>query len=291
MAPTEEYPHALFSSTGEKCTLMGKYGGGCFLVCNGPSLLDHDLSKLGLPGVPSMSLNNGIATLYQAGVQPTFWACVDSPSRFVRQVWCNPSLVKFVPTACADGKLWDNEEWKAVEARAADCPNTWFFRRVGKFEPGAFLQGSMIAWGNDAAYGGGRTVMLAALRILHLLGFSDVYVIGADLQMTPERLYHFDEGRTPQAIRNNEKTFSRLVNEYLPAVCMEGARRGFRLWTCGRATKASCLPYVDFSEAIGSCQQASGGPFDKVETRGMYVKRERKLRVTREQAEAITSGS
>jgi len=285
------HPDILYTTKGRPSFLPGMYSGGCFLVGNGPGLLAHDISLLGRPGVCTYTMNNGIATLYQRGISPTFWGCVDSPDRFIRQVWFNPGLIKFVPGAMLDMKLWDNEDWKALPLKPLNCPNVHTFARDEQFEAGKFFRGPEVNWGCCAKLGGGRSVMLAALRILVLLGFKDIYLVGVDLDMRKEEPYHFQEGRVDRAIANNTRTFNRLAKEYLPAIVAEAKSIGVGIWTCKEGGRTAFLPYMQFSDAVGKCQRDAGGPFDSIQTAGLYVKPSRKARYTREVAVKEAYGS
>ena len=123
------------------------------------------------PGVITYGVNNGPATF-----RPNFWSCVDDPQRFLKSIWLDPLITKFVPHAHAEKPIFDGETWEDLRVDGkkvfvGECPNCVFFHRNEKFEPSRWLFEDKINWGNSKQYGGGRSVMLPALRILFLLGF------------------------------------------------------------------------------------------------------------------------
>ena len=84
-----------FSREGAEIDVVGSYrGASAFLICNGPSFVKHDLSKLQLPGIMTFGINNGPKTF-----RPNFWTCVDDPVRFLKSIWLDPKIMKFVPQA------------------------------------------------------------------------------------------------------------------------------------------------------------------------------------------------
>ena len=154
----EYYQQTPFFFTREcaQLNLVGQYkGASAFLICNGPSLVsgDYDLSQLNRPGVITYGINNGPATF-----RPTFWSCVDDPSRFLKSIWLDPQITKFVPQAHAEKPIFDNDTWKDMKAEGrkvlvGECPNVIYFHRNEKFVADRWLYEDKINWGCSKDYG------------------------------------------------------------------------------------------------------------------------------------------
>lgn len=249
-----------------------------FLVAGGPSIRDLNLESSAT--VWRMTLNNGPTTL-----RPNANCTVDDPSRFNLSVWLDPAIMKFVPMAQFEKRLWDNrrlkvdgewvQKWEPTELRVGDCPNVVGYRRNEKFHAPRWLYEESINWGNHSKYGGGRSVMLAAMRILFLLGFHRVYLLGVDFEMTPEKKYHFPEDRHAGAIRGNMSTYAKL-QEWFTELQPYFLKEGFIVKNCNPTSKLTAFPYLPYEEAIGEAT-AHLGDYRNERTMGMYRKREEKL--------------
>ena len=282
-----------YTRDGASLDLVGLYrDAACFMVSNGPSLKNLDLDLLKKPGIMTLAINNGAATLLERGITPDFWVCVDQPSRFVKQIWTNPGIMKFIPMASFDKDLWDNEDWGPMSKHGGprkpyQCPNVIGYRRNEKFAAHRFFTEASINWGCHKRWGGCRTVLLPAIRIPHLLGFRRLYMLGVDLNMTQDGAYHFDEGRTKHAVSNNTKTYKRILEEYGPGMAAQAPKVGYNIYNCNKSSALKCFQYVPFDKAI-EAEGALCGPTEKIQTRGMYVEWNKKKNLTREQAMAKT---
>jgi len=272
----EYYQQTPFFFTREcaQLNLVGQYkGASAFLILNGPSVVsgDYDLSKLNMPGVITYGVNNGPATF-----RPTFWSCVDDPQRFLKSIWLDPRITKFVPHAHAEKPIFNGDEWKEMKkdgkkVLVGECPNCVFFHRNEKFEASRWLFEDKINWGNSGQYGGGRSVMLPALRILFLLGFRKVYLLGADFSMKEDYTYHFDERREKGAVRCNMNTYQKMKDEYYPSLQPYFKEEGFEVYNCNPNSGLKCFDYVPFETAIGEATGKLGEVFNE-RTWGMYCK-------------------
>jgi len=105
-------------------------GRSVFLICGGPSFkLINQGVLAGLPA-PTMGLNNSPRTY-----RPNLWCSVDSPSSFIRSIWLDPRIQKFVPICHANKPLFHNNEWKWLDLRVGECPNMVYYRRNEKLLP------------------------------------------------------------------------------------------------------------------------------------------------------------
>ncbi len=238
------------------------HGQTLFLVLNGSSLKDFDWDKLKRPGICSFGVNNGAH-----GFRPQFWTCVDDPTRFMESIWRDPGILKFVPQGNFDRPVWDAERNVLSSRKVRDFPNVLGYRRNERFQAAQWLHENTINWGNHAQYGGGRSVMLAALRIAYLLGFRRVYLLGCDFQMDEQHRYWFDEERTATAIRNNTNSY-RIMTGYFEQLRPQFERAGFQVFNCNPNSQLKVFPFTDLDSALHEAEVRSAAG-----TRGMYVDR------------------
>ena len=270
---TEFYQPCPFFFTREssQVNLVGNYrGSSAFLICNGPSLAsgDYDLSLMKLPGVMTMGINNGAKTL-----RPNFWTCVDDPKRFLLSIWLDPTIKKIVPHAHAEKRLFDSTTWQDTNILVGQCPNVIYYHRNAKFHADRWLYEDTINWGNTGEHGGCRSVMLPALRILFLLGFRRVYLMGADFIMSENYTYHFDEQRAQGAVKCNLNTYQKMKDEYFPALKPYFDAEGFEVYNCNQNSGLAVFPYMPYEQAISECTSRLGDIFNE-RTWGMYSKPE-----------------
>lgn len=254
-------------------------GGAAFLIANGPSFAA--VPRESLRRVWTMTLNNGVNS-FRSNAN----CMVDDPTHFSLSTWLDPLILKLVPVAHFEKPLWDNrlvqeqgawvQKWERSELKVGDCPNVAGYRRNEKFHAPRWLHEETVNWGNHAKYGGGRSVLLAAIRILYLLGFRRVYLLGVDFEMNPEKKYHFAEERTAASIRGNNATFHKLqgwFTELQPFFLKER----FVVKNCNAESRLTAFPFMPFDEAV---QEATGalGDFSLERTAGMYRSPEEKLK-------------
>ena len=130
-------------------------------------------------------------------------------------------------------------------------------------------------WGNHGKYGGGRSVLLAALRILHLLGFRNVYLLGVDFEMSETKRYHFAEGRTVGAIKGNMSTFAKLQTWFAELQPLF-LKAGYKVRNCNEKSRLAAFPFLPYAEALAESGAQLGDPTNE-RTEGMYQKQEEKL--------------
>jgi hypothetical protein len=262
-----------FTREGAQLNLIGHYrGGSIFLICNGPSFAALDHSLLGKPGIMTFGINNGPKTF-----RPNFWTCVDSPERFIKSIWLDPRIMKFIPQATMEKRIFDNEKWGMTKKLVGECPNVIGYRRNEKFMAKRFLFEDTINWGNHKEYGGCRSVMLPAIRICFLLGFRKIYLLGCDLNMSEEYTYHFDEQRAKGAVNCNNNTYKRMITEYFPKLKPEFDEAGLEIYNCNPNSALKVFPHISFEDAI---KEASSelGDVENERTWGMYSKADEKMK-------------
>ena len=275
----QQVPH-FFTNDRATINIEGMYKGrSAFMICNGPSFVKLDQNLLSLPGVMTFGINNGPKTH-----RPNFWTCVDDPSRFLKSIWMDAKIMKFIPQSHFDKKIFDNEKWEMTDIFVRDCPNVVGYMRNEKFEAEKFMMQSSLNWGNHKDFGGCRSVMLPSIRILHLLGFRKVYLLGCDMKMTETYAYHFDEQRSKGAVSCNNSTYDRLKSEYFPKLKPYFDKVGFQVFNCNPESELKVFPFISFEDAIK--EATSGIPDYKTErVWGLYSKPEEKADCKKEAEE------
>ena len=116
---------------------------------------------------------------------------------------------------------------------------------------------------------GGRTVFLPALRVLYLLGFRKVYLLGVDFDMSETKKYHFDEERHQGAINCNNSTYAKL-KEWLSLLRPKFEAARFRVYNCNLESKLDVFDKMPFVDAIKAATAHIGFP-EEERTKGMYA--------------------
>lgn len=266
-----QYSPKFFTRDRSSLPLEGLYrGSSAFLICNGPSFTGLDHNLLRKPGVMTFGMNNGPKSF-----RPNFWTCVDDPVRFLKSIWLDSRILKFVPQSHFEKPIFDNEKWEPMKIKVGDCPNVMGYCRNEKFHAARFLTENSLNWGCHADYGGCRSVMLPALRILHLLGFRKIYLLGCDMKMSQAYTYHFDEKRDPGAVNCNMSTYDRLKSEYLPQLKPIFEADGCYIYNCNPDSELKVFPFVSFEDAIKESTHLLGD-VENERVWGMYSKPDEK---------------
>ncbi|MFW6247185.1 MAG: hypothetical protein ACOC22_03385 [bacterium] len=223
-------------------------GSSCFLVLCGPSLNNYDLSKLEQPGIMTLGVNNSPAVF-----RPKMWTCVDHPARFMISVWKDPSILKLVPFHKHKNEVFDNYNWKETNIKVKELSNVVYYHRNEKFNPETYFTEKTINWGNHKDYGGGRSVMMAALKMLYVLGFKNVFLLGCDFKMTYDsKNYAWDQGRTKGSVNCNNNTYSKMIERYKQLQpYME--KYDFHVYNCNPFSNLEVFPFIEYDDAINMC--------------------------------------
>jgi hypothetical protein len=257
-----------FRNNGMNADLMDLYAGQTlFLVLNGGSLEGFDWSRLKKPGICTFGVNNGAHAL-----RPTFWTSVDDPTRFLRSIWQDPTITKLVPMSHFQKPVWDESKNVLSKTLVKDFPNVYGYRRNEAFQPGQWLYEDTINWGNHGKRGGGRSVMLAALRIAFLLGFRRVCLLGCDFYMDDNNRYWFEEQRSKQAISNNQNSYQIMMN-FFDELQPHFLNAGFHVVNCNPKSHLKAFPMADIEEELRAAQVDTNAT-----TVGMYVDRYKEIK-------------
>jgi hypothetical protein len=245
-------------------------GSSCFLVAGGPSFADVDKEKMARPGVLSMGINNAVKSF-----RTNMWISVDNPQNFMKSIWMDPKMMKFCPLAHSEKNIFDNETWKESNIKVGDCPNVFYYRRNEKFIADNFLIEDSINWGDHSKWGGGRSVMLPAIRILFFLGIRTIYLLGVDFNMDKDTKYHFDQDRSPSSIKGNNGTYNKLKKRFtqLKPIFEEN---DLYIYNCNPDSRLKVFDFVDFDKAVKVTTELLPDDFSKERSSGMYDKNSKK---------------
>lgn len=219
-------------------------GRSAFLIASGPSFAALDHEPLRSPGVMTMGLNNSVKTF-----RPNMWCCVDCPDHWIRSTWLDPRIQKFVPIDHANKKIFNSDAWRFMPMTVGDCPNVVYYKRNERFKADQFLYEDCFNWGNHKDFGGGRSVLLPAIRILFVLGFRKVYLLGVDLNMTPEKTYHFDQRRHMGSVAGNNDTYQKLQN-WFTELRPHFEKHDFHVFNCNPESNLKAFDFVSYKDAL-----------------------------------------
>lgn len=219
--------------------------GKAFLIASGPSfsLLDH--GPLRQPGILTMGVNNSPATF-----RPDLWVGVDPPRTFLKSIWLDPKIAKYVRVEHLDHALFDSRHWMPNDLTPGDCPRVTAFTSSDGFHASRFLNEATVAWGDAVPDGHqARSVLLAALKILYCLGIREVFLLGVDFHMEPSRPYHFPESVTEAYVAANQRAYAKLARQ-LQSLVPHFAEYGYRVWNCNPDSRLEAFPHLPLTEAI-----------------------------------------
>lgn len=159
--------------TRQPLPLEDQFGGtgksSCWLIGGGPSLVELPTDLIASSPVPKMATN-----LAGCGwLRPTFWTSYDPSVRFLRSVYLDPSIMKFVHPRRAMDLVPE------TASKVCDSPHLCFFEP----DPGRgfadFLSAAhtgIVDW-NDT--------FVQAIDILYRLGFRRIYLAGCEMIVHP----------------------------------------------------------------------------------------------------------
>jgi hypothetical protein len=242
----------------------------CFLILSGPSLSSFDLSKLNRPGIITFGVNNSPRIF-----RPCLWTEVDSVQNFLLSIWLDPKIKKFVPMGKQTHNLFDNAQWTESHVKVSDCPNVFYYQRNDEFHPETFLSEDTVNWGCRKDFGGARSVMLAAIKIIYLLGFKNVFLLGADFKMSDTNKYAFPQDRSAGSIRSNNSAYLKL-NTRLTSLKPFLEKAGFFIFNSTPDSGLKAFDYINYDDAVDIALKNFPDTLNE-RTEGMYD-REAKLR-------------
>lgn len=265
--PTNQYLQPspmLFNRDGLNMFMGDTYkGSSAFLILGGPSFGElikgesefrgkkvPNKDLLNYPGFVTMATNNAPRTF-----RPNLWTMVDDPGNFIKSIWLDPKITKFIPFDHTEKRLFDNEKWEDMDKLVGECPNTYFYRRNEHFSPEQFLIEGTFNWGehsnslDELGNKGGRSVMLVAIKLLYYLGIRKIFLLGCDFKMDDNTKYHFDQDRSIGSQKGNNATYQILKSRF-EALLPEFEKVGLKVFNCNPESGLKVFPMINFDEAI-----------------------------------------
>lgn len=266
-----------FTASGATAALENSMAGtACFLVLSGPSLSKLPLRLLNQPGTMTWGVNNS-AKIHR----PNLWTCVDSPSNFLLSIWQDPLIQKIVPFSHTDKKTRNSITGKDGPL-VRECPRVLYYRRNEFFNAENYLSEDTVNWGNRGEWGGGRSVMLATIRLMHLMGIRKIFLIGCDFKMSSSSTYCFEQERSKSSVKGNNKTYA-ILQQRFAALRPVFAEAGLEIKNASPNSSLEAFERVGFSDAVEECQATNMSIRDTSAepTAGLYT-REAKERAARD---------
>ncbi|MCG8601579.1 MAG: hypothetical protein MI807_15665, partial [Verrucomicrobiales bacterium] len=239
-------------------------GQSVFLVASGPSFRKIDSTQLSQPGIVSMGVNNSPKSF-----RPNLWVSVDNPHKFLRSIWIDPQITKFVRETHLNETLFDSSHWTPTRERPSDCPNVISFCSSVEFDASSYLSEDTVCWGNSIERGSGRSVLLAALKILYSLGFQHVFLVGVDFEMKPARPYHFDENCSNDHSYSNQRAYE-ILSGMLESLQPHFLERNFFVWNCNPDSGLKAFPFFSLENAIEFALRKFPKDLSLERTEGLY---------------------
>ena len=122
-------------------------GAHCFLILGGPSANDLDLDKLYNPSIMTMGVNNSPATF-----RPRLWTMVDDVKSFMKSIYTDVGILKFMPQPKSSHRIWDNMAGREDRTKVIQCPSVLYYKRQSTesewFRTDTFLADQNFCWGN-----------------------------------------------------------------------------------------------------------------------------------------------
>ncbi len=265
-----------FHANGKPLWLANLYSGSAFLVCGGPSLKTLDLSKLRSRGVWTLAINNA-GCLFR----PNAMLHVDPCDKFHDALWLDPYVTKFCPTGMKQNTLRHKEKdgtfvrlgMDGAELKAHQMPNVVFYQRSPCYDPDKFLTETEINWGVSKKWWQRtkRTRILnsfiAAIKVLYVLGFRVVYLVGADFNMSSAQPYAFSQGGDNNKAQSNNNCYQimdGMFQELRPR--FESAE--FYVFNTNPDSRLTAFDFVSYDEAIRTATKFV--PQEPLDTSGWY---------------------
>jgi len=261
---------------------------GCtgFLILSGPSTRTLDLDLLRQPGLLKMGVNNSPKV-----VRPNLWTCVDPPDKFLKSVWYDPTIMKFVRGGFRGKTMWDNSAKQLVPDRTiGDCPNIVYVKMNTVFTPDTWIREQTFNWGNngsiefiDPATGektsGTRSCMLVALKLMITLGVRTIFLVGADFSMDLDQPYGFDQEKHQGGCNSNNSAY-RHLNVFLNVLRPRFEEMGVRVFNTNKDSGLKTFDFVAYEDAIAFALSEIGDLNEEV-TAGHYSSKTEKKAIAK----------
>lgn len=193
--------------------------------------------------------------------RPHLWVGVDPPGKFADSGWHDPGILKFLPACHTGSRVWEPDgvgAFRETPSSTGTMPGCFYFVRNDGFDPATFLSESHVSWGTlkdtkDAlGISNMRSVFLAALKLLHHLGFSRIYLMGCDFRMATDPTlpaYSFGEDKDKKGREGNNRLYQAL-DRRCRALAPYFEKGGFRVLNCTPHSSLTAFPSYSLERAI-----------------------------------------
>lgn len=205
-----------------------------FLLCNGPSRNKFNTALLKQNGIMTMTINNG-GTYFKSNL----WSACDSVHKFTRQIWFDPTILKFIP------KSRYKEKIKDTNILAGELPSTILFEPKSSNDLDNWFVDNIYYNTTPKCSGNIRSTMLSSIGILYFLGFRTIFLLGADFNMDKNNPYCFNEIRKDSSVAHNNRLF-KFINDWFGKMDF----KDLKIYNCTPDSGLTNCEYMDFNKAI-----------------------------------------
>jgi hypothetical protein len=247
-----------------------------FVTCTGPSLTTEVINKLKTPGIYLMGLNNSPSI-----IRPHFWTCVDKPPNFLKSIWYDATIMKFIYYKHLKMPLWDSiTDTKIQGSSPKGCPNIITYDRNKSINEKDWVEEPTFNWGmnpgntynrmlESAECKASLSIMPVMLKILVVLGFKNIYLTGCDFNMQSDKPYAFDENKTEKDCQLNNEKYD-FLNIYFENITPALEKHSVKIHNCTPNSGLTAFPYKDLDEAINNSISKHLTCIGNEPTLGMY---------------------
>lgn len=227
-------------------------GASAFIISSGPSFKNFKQKEL-LRNVFTCCVNNSSKALQPDVMFPDMEVFVDHPSKFLYHLFASPKTMVFCPEGHMNKGLYHSDLKADAGVKTNQTPNIIYYKRNNIFNPERFLIENSINWGNNKSISfkgvrGKRSVLIATIKILHSLGFKNVFLLGVDFNMSVDNLYSFPQSRKGGSINGNNASY-RQMKVFFQSLQPYFLKDKFHVYNLNPSSELDAFPFMNFKEA------------------------------------------
>lgn len=229
--------------------------GPVIILASGQSARDFDLTHF--PDVPVIAMNGSVSMLMDTEVRPFFYVCSDldfpnqQPALYGWALQHSDNLLLWPERLQDDGLPPQARRYPLSKARTVslgDWLGTGALVRSWTFWS---KRGRSIGFSRDMEKGffDARTVAYVALQLACHLGFSEVFLVGVDLDQSVGRFY--ESGHTGRSPCGLDQHWERRILPSLALMSQRVVHDGFRVYNLSATSRIpdTVIPKIDAAEA------------------------------------------
>lgn len=222
--------------------LDNTFSGACVLVGGGEQHKEYS-DALEKANFVTMAMNNTAASF-----RPSLWIGCDQAANYSSSILLNPAIMKFAQLNRMGCELPEQPgvKWRML-------PNTFFFPTQIEYPFRSFFhRGKNIGWW--------KNVFLAALQVIHRLGFNRVYTVGCGFNISVDKQYGFPSQLDERQVQYNQNTYNLAVGQ-VKAILPFAVEANFEIISCTPDSQLNSLvPYVSFDKVYKELQALVPAP-------------------------------